>query len=517
MVTFVSAFLDLSEDRTALRSPDTHLQHFLKIARSGINVHLFLNKACSSFEEILREFPNIHIEYVEISELRTFASAQEARLPAVRNIKKDTRNFLLFINAKPEFVYRAIQCDIWKTMHYYWIDFGIFHVISDVPRAQKLLRQISSQQLSGLFIPGCVNMAPFEYFNYVCWRFCGGVFAGDRQSLIDFYHAVFEEYDKIVQERGLTWEVNTWAYLESTGKISPTWLHADHNDSILHIPIARTFPSINVTPIFVPQKLFHDRYANTNAYVPMNPSLYIEQGRVTVLVRCVNYRKYKDKQFTVYNMYSDSKYFCIRGVLGERFDLGTVEECTVEPKPSYQSYWKGLEDIRFVTGDQILATIPEFTPSGNPTIFHASLTGSHIHSFEHCQPSSIEKNWMPYLDKVVYSVNPFCIKDIKDDTRRCISEDPVLQGWHGSTNGIPWEGGFLFLIHVNRDVSYHRWLLFRNDTVTYSDEFTFFRNTYIEFPCSLCMDAGRVFISMGVNDDSALVVEVAVEEIAAWI
>jgi len=516
MVTFVSAFLDLSEDRTALRSPDTHLQHFVKIARSGINVHLFLNKACVSFEPVLREFPNVYIEYIELSDLRTFPSAQQAQLPAVRNIAKDTRNFLLFINAKPEFVYRAIRRNVWKTMQYYWIDFGIFHVIGDVPRAQKRLRQISTQQFSGLFIPGCTAMAPFDYFNYVCWRFCGGVFAGDRQSLIDFYEAVFKEYDQMVQ-KGLTWEVNTWAYLESIGKIRPIWIQADHNDSILHMPIALTFPIVNVQPIFVPQQGFRDMFGNANAYVPMNPSLHIEEGRVTVLVRCVNYRKYKDKQFTVYDMYSISKYFCIRGYIGKRFELGAAEECSVEPMPSYQTFWKGLEDARFVTEDSILVTVPEFTPSGNPTIFRASLTGSHIHSFEQCQPSTIEKNWMPFLNKVVYSVNPFCIKDVTEDVRRCISEDPVLQGWHGSTNGIPWEGGFLFLIHVNREVSYHRWLLFRDEKVTYSEEFTFFRETYIEFPCSLCMDAGRVFVSMGVNDDSAMIVEVAAEEIAVWI
>jgi len=140
------------------------------------------------------------------------------------------------MNAKVDFVYRAIQKDIWAASHFYWIDFGVFHVINDIKGSQDYLRAISKATLPmGLIMPGCVDIAPFDYFHYICWRFCGGVFVGDKDSLVQFYRIFFEMYDKLTKEGGLTWEVNIWAYLELVGVLHPIWKYADHNDSILRV------------------------------------------------------------------------------------------------------------------------------------------------------------------------------------------------------------------------------------------------------------------------------------------
>jgi hypothetical protein len=37
------------------------------------------------------------------------------------------------------------------------------------------------------------------------------------------------------------------------------------------------FPKKDITPIIVPQICFTDKYGNTNSYVEMNPSLFIEE------------------------------------------------------------------------------------------------------------------------------------------------------------------------------------------------------------------------------------------------
>jgi hypothetical protein len=228
MITFVSAFLDLSEDRSTLRSFDTYMNHFKKLAETGVNIHLFLNRACTWYTP----FPNVHVEYIEITELSTYCT--EARLPPVRTPEKDTLNFLIIMNAKPEFVARAIQSDIFSASHYYWIDFGVFHVIKDTEAAQKYLVDLSTRELKNvLSIPGCCGKGEYDYFNRICWRFCGGVFAGDRASLLKFYEAVCSEYKNVP----LTWEVNLWAYLEAHGKISPEWSLADHDDSIIRVAL----------------------------------------------------------------------------------------------------------------------------------------------------------------------------------------------------------------------------------------------------------------------------------------
>ena len=99
-----------------------------------------------------------------------------------------------------------------------------------------------------------------------------------------------------------------------------------------------------------------------------------------------------------------------------------------------------IEDVRFIDNKTILAIVPELNVNGKPSIFKASIDDNNINNFEDCYPNKIEKNWMPYDDKVIYSVSPFMIKSIEED---CLTEIPVseknkikLAGYHGSTNGI---------------------------------------------------------------------------------
>ena len=186
----------------------------------------------------------------------------------------------------------------------------------------------------------------------------------------------------------------------------------------------------------------------------------------------------------------------------------------------YPTYWTGLEDIRFVTEHVVIVTVPEFNPRGNPSIFRATIDGDTIHSFVPCFPNNIEKNWMPLSpDEVIYSVYPLVIKHIVDDQKRTLvtSSDTtkLLEGYHGSTNGIPYNDSTLFLTHINKERSYHRWILvnFNTNEVSVSDEFVFFKYAYIEFPCSLCVYNGRYFVSLGVNDCKAFIFEFTAKDI----
>ena len=125
---------------------------------------------------------------------------------------------------------------------------------------------------------------------------------------------------------------------------------------------------------------------------------------------------------------------------------------------------------------------------------------------------------MPYLDKndlcyVVYSVYPFKIKEpIKDTFLDINIENDLLKDYHGSTNGVEYKNTNqrLFLVHVNKDNKvFHRWLLLNieNYTICLSQEFLFFKHTYIEFPINISLFNERIFISMGVNDSQAYIIE----------
>ena len=279
------------------------------------------------------------------------------------------------------------------------------------------------------------------------------------------------------------------------------------------------YPIRRLIPIILPKERYTDRFGEPNALVDTNPSMFIRpDGGVTLLVRRVNYRKYADKTFSLGSFPSQSKYVVATGNVRD-LSRWTLEPLLIEYGiPTYRTYWSGPEDIRFLSESEIIATIPECNPSGNPAIFRARLEGSVMHSVEPCYPNETEKNWMPFTDhnsatKVIYSVSPFRMKDVATAEIINCGELPELAGYHGSTNGVPYMGDHrLFLIHVNRERSFHRWLLFHpsKKTVQVSDEFTFFQHSYIEFPVSLCEYAGKLYVSMGVNDEAAYILEIDV-------
>jgi hypothetical protein len=256
----------------------------------------------------------------------------------------------------------------------------------------------------------------------------------------------------------------------------------------------------------------------------MNPSLHIsESGEVKILVRRVNYRKFHDKNFILYDITSNSIYVMLTGIINGSLNLDNFKLTTLENSYSiqtYPTYWTGIEDIRFITDSSILTTIPECNPTGQPCIFRATLDNK-IHSHTICSPNIIEKNWMPYVDhegnhKVIYSLFPFVIKSIDNDDRQVLLiKTSLLEGYHGSTNGIVYEDGRLFLIHINNEKTYHRWMLFNpsQQTIKLSEPFVFFKHSHIEFTCSLASFNERIFVSLGVNDDKAFILELSKDEI----
>jgi hypothetical protein len=292
----------------------------------------------------------------------------------------------------------------------------------------------------------------------------------------------------------------------------------------------KVFKKIDIIPIIIPQICYKDRYDNLNNYEEMNPSLYIDDdGTTKILVRCVNYKKFYNKNFTMYDNKSNSIYFLLNGKINnnEKLDIENFDYKIINNNynlPIFNSYWAGLEDIRFINSNNLLVIIPELNQDGNPSIFNAKLNDNVIENFINCYPNKIEKNWMPYNtnngQKVIYSLTPFKIKSIIDDDIEEIEISEKikekLKGYHGSTNGIninKFER--LFLIHITRDRVYHRWLILNiiTNDIKISEEFTFFKNSYIEFTCSLCKYNDRIFISVGVNDNKAYIIETCEKDI----
>jgi hypothetical protein len=278
----------------------------------------------------------------------------------------------------------------------------------------------------------------------------------------------------------------------------------------------KLFPIRKIHPILLEPKQFKDRFHQPNAYLDMNPSLFIDpSGNTTVLIRRVNYRKFPDKSFTLYEQQAKSDYLMLKGHITNPFCTFFVQPLVTDLPATYPTYWRGVEDIRFINETTVLATIPECHPKGQPALFQGRLIGGQVSDLQLLAPNEQpEKNWMPFGDQVIYSVDPLQV--VRDGSPVSLSglEGGHLKDYHGSTNGIPWNQGWLFLIHVNRERTVHRWLwlsgcgsAISSDEPQYSEEFVFFAHSYIEFPCSLCEYNDTLFVSLGLNDDKAFVLE----------
>ena len=284
---------------------------------------------------------------------------------------------------------------------------------------------------------------------------------------------------------------------------------------------------LNSIPLICPQIVFKDRFGHPNAFVEMNPAIWFDEATQvwTVLVRGVNYRKYSNSSFTLYHSPAHSLYWIAEGK-----DLTTLEfrELKFEYGTSirYASYWNGVEDIRFLDYNTVIACIPQLNPDGGPALFKAKINRerSVLESYQALQPhENPEKNWLPFLggpsgkdNIVLYKCSPLTLKPLETDFKQevpcSLDVQEALKGYHGSTNGVKVGYDWLFLIHKNNveGRTVHRWLWISQDylNIRVSDPFTFFNHSYIEFPCGLVYKDDTLYVSLGVNDDKAYILQV---------
>ncbi len=237
-VTLVTALL---RSRDAIEYHRDYFTLFRPLAESGINLVVFLSEQLVSQARSM--FPDIQFEPTALEDLESYKVAtltEGARLPE-QHAAKDTKNYMGIINAKTELVLRAMRLpDKPKTTHYGWIDFGISHITS-TPKECLAAFKAQCQKLSSplLAIPGIWPLGFGNLDVQVIWRFCGGLFVGDRDSVRRFCLLSQDLFARTIKETGVvSWEVNTWARLERQYGWRPDWYQSDHNKTMLQIPDA---------------------------------------------------------------------------------------------------------------------------------------------------------------------------------------------------------------------------------------------------------------------------------------
>lgn len=204
----------------------------LKSLSNIIPVYLFCSAKDSSRIADLR---NVTPIYTEFEDLLTYQCLKDATvLPEERSEEKDTKNYMILMNAKPEFLYKVKQTV--HADHYVWIDAGIAKIFQHPPIIFNILKSLLSLNLQKdkLFIPGCWPKGENMEIILHCihWRFSGGLVIVPNAFIEQFFLTVIHFNMKLQEStRRILWEVNIWALVEDSLPI--LWAQGDHNEQMI--------------------------------------------------------------------------------------------------------------------------------------------------------------------------------------------------------------------------------------------------------------------------------------------
>lgn len=159
------------------------------------------------------------------------------------NHEKNTKEFLLVMWNKTEYMREAILLNPFHTEHFVWVDFGIRYVCTHTTDEQfvHILNHFShpancnheTVRIGGIWEPSrfFFTMNPLTQ---VLWYFAGGVFGGHATALKYFWAEMRHVCDALVFEHSTgTWEVNLWYFIYQKFPRLFDIYPCDHNESLL--------------------------------------------------------------------------------------------------------------------------------------------------------------------------------------------------------------------------------------------------------------------------------------------
>jgi len=514
-LTFVTVYMNIYETPFMKKDTEWRFQRFRKIASLGIPICIFCSPDCMEImEEFIKEYPNIKIiNYMTLQDTWTYKlcnSVENLEMPNNRNLDKDIRDYIILMNTKTEFLKYAIDANPWNSTHFAWIDFNIYHIFQRESYVNQYLTTLSKRTLPAKFItfPGCwdKHYTIMEYLiNDICWRFCGGFFLGDKESILELdhlYRTFFPEFLETTKK--LVWEVNFWAYLENQKGWNPTWYYGDHNEQIIEI-------SGDVCSRSIESFSNHIKYEYPSIvnFLPTSTAYIFHNGKHIINTRYVNYWLYPCGSYLIYHT---ERHLYTKNIVSELnpetfhpLAFKEMDETSISLEKHGGSIY-GLEDIRlYEFGNEIrfIATNVEYSSTGKNSMVRGKYDADNG-IYSDCvvlTPPTLhggcEKNWIPIVKEnteyFIYKWSPFKIGTVHTETNQLNidivwnHDTPFFNHVRGSTCFVETEAGLLGLVHFSEEKHprhyFHILVLLDKQTfrpLKYSENF-YFHQLSIEF------------------------------------
>jgi len=548
-LTFVTAFLNIYEVPFENKDIEWRFNHFEKIAKTGVQICLYTDSQCyETLNELLEINNYTNVKLMPVINLEeTFCfnaiSSLEYSLPDSRNLKKDTKEYLILQNSKAEFLHKTVQSNPWNSTHFAWIDFSIGYILKNLDSTTEKLIILSNRQFNTKIFafPGCWknNVADdlSNILNNIHWRFCGTFFLGDAESISELYHLYEEHFQAFVKfNKKLIWEVNFWAWLEANEHWKINWYPGDHNDNIINIPT-------NYYAKCLKDKIetINYNYPEIEKFKPSSPSYLYNNGEHFLNTRYVNYSYSSTGSYVINHEKNTLITKNVASVLNDDFlpeNYYEMDESSI-PLVSHDTYSVGLEDIRlysFQNNIKFVATNVNYI--GNRT--NRIIVGNYdinTSSYTNCRiinPPTVtgcEKNWIPLIkdniEHFIYKWSPFEIGKLNLENNQLeIIESykinsPDFHRIRGSTIFIQnvGENNLIGVVHFCEETMprqyYHIMVLLDKESlkpIRYSDPFCF-QHIGVEFCIGFTIKNDQYIFWVSKKDNDALMVKININEI----
>lgn len=523
-ITFVTSYLKIYESEYDFaKTFQKRLDLFMKLVDLNINICIFTSPEFeNTFVEIAKNNSNVKLlEVLNINELECSKLGNENQnllvLPEIRSHIKDHVNYMYLMHSKVEFIKKTIDINPFNSSIFCWFDFSLPYIFKNIDDSLSLIKKYSFQNFINepfLVVPGCWNFKVNDINilnNSIAWRFCGGFFMGDKQTLLNFYDVSISHYVEFLNlTKKIVWEVNYWAWLESNCYINPIWYNADHNDSIINIPKTIQINTLllesnNITTYNYPVINSNDKFFPSSAsfiYDKIN-------NKKIINTRYVNYRYRDNWDCDFFNEMRQIRTVNIMSELNENFEpiSYNIMNTDTELISNNYSYAIGLEDIRLYENNNVIKFIASnlnYVKCGR----NRMITGDYDYEKCLCKnlkivnmtwDSNCEKNWSPlpviFNDKnlFIYKWSPFTLGFINDENNFEIYiqkqyNDSYVNKFRGSSPIIEYNDKyFIGIVHYSVQavppIYYHSLVLLNKTTNLpefYSKPFKF-SNYPIEF------------------------------------
>ena len=241
MNTIVSAFVSNVNDRY-----DNALNRYYNfgklLLKSNIPKIIFVDEIM--FELIGDDYNKKDTLIVKINKKKSYLYDYAAHLTNFQlnstDYTKDTIEFMFTMCNKTEWIKQAINLNHFKTTNFIWIDFGIKHIFQGLCTDAEFVEKINSlkyKTYNNIRIGGIWNSNykfNIDIYKDVAWYFAGGVFGGNKSSLIKFAELMKEKcIDIMTSKNTIMWEVNIWYLIYSENKGLFDIYGCNHNASLI--------------------------------------------------------------------------------------------------------------------------------------------------------------------------------------------------------------------------------------------------------------------------------------------